>query len=149
MKTRQVKAKINYDKNAGRELKPLHEGDTVLIQNEKKWIAGKIEQRHSHPRSYLVKATNGRQYRRNRRHIRPTRADFQPKQSVLSPEVPDTVSDEHHSDSKAKPEREPHVGPMEPPEETAAPHSPSVTSPPVPLVTRSGRVVRIPSRFED
>ena len=150
MQTLQVKAKHNYDKHAGRELKPLHEGDKVLIQNENKWIPGEIQNKHASPRSYVVKANNGRRYRRNRRHIRPTSANFEKPLSVKLPELPDTPSDDPPSNLETQ---EPDVVPVAPQQELEEP--PGVTSPlrtqktTEPVVTRSGREVRAPSRFKD
>ncbi|CAC5370731.1 unnamed protein product [Mytilus coruscus] len=72
LEIRQRKAKTNYDKHCGPELKQLKQGDSVVMYTDGKWKAGKIIQKHHTPRSYVVQTSDGRRYRRNRRHIRPT-----------------------------------------------------------------------------
>ncbi|VDH93048.1 Hypothetical predicted protein [Mytilus galloprovincialis] len=72
LEIRQRKAKTNYDKHCGPELKQLKQGDSIVMYTDGKWKAGKIIQKHHTPRSYVVQTSDGRRYRRNRRHIRPT-----------------------------------------------------------------------------
>ena len=71
---RKEKEKQQYDKHCGRELPPLHTGDGVRMQHGKQWQAATVLYRHPSPRSYVVQATDGTRYRRNRRHLHFSRA---------------------------------------------------------------------------
>ena len=52
------------------DLKPLEEGENVVMRHENKWKHGTVE--HETPRSYVVQTPDGWKYRRNQKHIRPT-----------------------------------------------------------------------------
>ena len=71
---RKEKEKQQYDKHCGRELAPLHTGDVVRIQHGKQSQAATVLYRHPSPRSYVVQATDGTRYHRNRRHLHFSRA---------------------------------------------------------------------------
>ena len=75
LKQRQNKQKHYYDKHAPKsDLKPLEKGENVVMRHENKWKHGTIERKHETPRSYVVQTPDGRKYRRNRKHIRPTKS---------------------------------------------------------------------------
>ena len=74
MQFRKDKYKIYYDKHAGNQLKPLSEGENVIMQKGKEWLPATVSEKHYYTRSYIVKTDNGKRYRRNRKHLRPTKS---------------------------------------------------------------------------
>ena len=54
-----------------------------VMRHENKWKHGTVESRHETPRSYVVQTSDGRKYRRNRKHIRPKKSV--PKRRVAGP----------------------------------------------------------------
>ena len=74
LKERQHMQKHYYDQHS-KPLEPLENGQKVLIHNGEKWVNYATVQRKRHtPRSYIVRTDDGKLYRRNRRHLRPTNA---------------------------------------------------------------------------
>lgn len=69
LKTRQLKSKLNFDIHCGHELKHLI-GDSVVMLTAGKWKPAEVTRRHDTPRSYVVQTSDGRKYRRNRKHLR-------------------------------------------------------------------------------
>lgn len=65
---KQMKSKIYYDAGA-RPRKPLYVNDKIIFINNNKWQHGIIQQIADTPRSYIIES-DGRQYRRNSRHIK-------------------------------------------------------------------------------
>nr|XP_039263235.1 uncharacterized protein K02A2.6-like [Styela clava] len=78
-KRKDIQAK--YYNRGTRELMKLYPGQLVRMKPDrrKRWRKGRIE-RHVDIRSYLIRTEDGGLYRRNRRHLRHTRApdEFQP-----------------------------------------------------------------------
>jgi hypothetical protein len=68
----QILYKKYHDKKC-KELTQLEIGQKVVIQDpiSKLWNSYAMVQDNSHPRSYTVTNINGKQYRRNRIHLRP------------------------------------------------------------------------------
>lgn len=62
-------------------------GDDVRMQRgNRDWIAAKVTQQSDKPRSFIVEANNGRQYRRNTIHLRQTPAKIvEPPSVVVTP----------------------------------------------------------------
>ena len=60
--------KLYYDKHA-KDLTTLQPGQTIRVQIGKQWKPAVVTSASSEPRSYNVKTPDGRNYRRNRRHI--------------------------------------------------------------------------------
>ncbi|GBN21125.1 Retrovirus-related Pol polyprotein from transposon 17.6 [Araneus ventricosus] len=58
-----------YDLHS-RPLKPLQENQKVVFHLNNQWCKGKVSRVGPQPRSYIIKAENGREYRRNRLHIK-------------------------------------------------------------------------------
>ena len=71
---RQEKTAEHYNKrHAVRELPPLHESQSVLIQHkEGNWEPATVKQVGPEPRSYLCETNTGKIFRRNRKHIQGT-----------------------------------------------------------------------------
>ena len=68
----QADQKYHYDKHS-QPLMPLKKGDTVSFQKGRLWLPATILANTKFPRSYLITTPDGQTYRRNRRHLRPTR----------------------------------------------------------------------------
>ena len=87
--TRNKKWQHLYDQRT----KPLKELHTVTVrvrdQNTKKWEPAIVDRQSKEPRSYIVSAPSGAQYRRNRRHIRTTGESFR-----VLPSIDDNIGDE-------------------------------------------------------
>ena len=121
---RQQEQKRYYDRNT-KPLKPLKPGDQVRIRSDKKrWEPGFVESKCPEPRSFNIKTDSGSILRRNREHILKTEENRTKQQQF-------DLEDVNHDDNIV------HV--QEPAQ-------------PIPLgqkTTASGRVVRMPKRFED
>jgi hypothetical protein len=74
----QQRQKFYHDRGS-HDLVPLHEGETVRIDqyNKGKWKPAVVEKIcDPNARSYIVRTEDGAQYRRNRRHLRRTQEDI-------------------------------------------------------------------------
>jgi hypothetical protein len=60
-----------YDKRS-RPLSTLHSGNVVRVRDNSKWEPAAVVRPRASPRSYIIRH-NGRELRRNRRHLMPTR----------------------------------------------------------------------------
>ena len=137
----QRKQERTYNRGSKR-LAPLNRGQAVRIRHRGIWEQGTIErQEGGKGRSYVVQLTTGGFYRRNRRDIRAARSDpltslSQEEDNVLTKEdvAQPSVVDSPTTPRSDTPEME---------ERAEATQSDHVT------VTRSGRVVKRPSRFND
>ncbi|CAC5358429.1 unnamed protein product [Mytilus coruscus] len=140
LEIRQRKTKTNYDKHCGPELKQLKQGDSVVMYTDEKWKAGKIMQKHHTPRSYVVQTSDGRRYRRNRRHIRPTAYSE------------NTVENEHYKNNHNTTVRKTSVcntsQTLDHSETVASEENESI-EPFKSSVTRSGRTVKLPTKLND
>ena len=71
-KTKEQKKK-NDDRYASKSMQELKQGTNVRMQPEtdsKLWRAATVLRHHHTPRSYVVQNEDGRNYRRNRQHLR-------------------------------------------------------------------------------
>ncbi|XP_060064857.1 uncharacterized protein K02A2.6-like [Ylistrum balloti] len=160
---RKKKQQQSHDRHVSGGLQPLSPGDQVLLKqhpNRSEWKHGTIIEKHKTPRSYVVRSGN-RAYRRNRRHLRPTRskADLEQEPTDFNlycwppsnqhqyntspaPNLPSkqTVSKETSSqDSDVSLETRHAVQNQLPP--TSVLHSPRQSS--------SGKVIKTPGRFKN
>ncbi|XP_042143533.1 uncharacterized protein LOC120847513 [Ixodes scapularis] len=69
--------KHTQDNTKGCFLKPLREGYVVRLRDKGQWVTKGQVLRNVAPRSSLVVTEDGREYRRNREHQRPTNEDLQ------------------------------------------------------------------------
>lgn len=149
LKTRQAKQKRKFDKHVPKsDLKPLIPGEKVLIKHNDQWIHGSVAEKHELPRSYVVKGNNGRKYRRNRRDLRPTNsnpAEVREKEENLEITPFLDHAAQHGSMDRVdrKPERKPTIDNTEEIQKDAPQKIQS------PVKTRSGREIKLPSRFRD
>lgn len=63
--------KLYFDRQT-KVLPDLQAGDNVRMQRGETWQPAVVLQKHEHPRSFIVCAPDGRQYRRNRKHLKKT-----------------------------------------------------------------------------
>lgn len=116
---KQRKVKAYYDQNA-RNLDDLFPGQNIMFKKnaeDKMWSPGKVESKTSYPRSYNITTEDGRTYRRNRQHISTGSPQYNSDDDYIS-------CDNEEMD----------------PENTALRSMDN-------YVTRSGRIVRPPTRF--
>ncbi|VDI06076.1 Hypothetical predicted protein [Mytilus galloprovincialis] len=75
LKERQSKQKYYYDRHS-KPLEPLQNGQKVLVHDGNKWSKhATVKRKHHTPRSYVEETADGRLYRRNRKHLRPTKCN--------------------------------------------------------------------------
>ncbi|XP_052225151.1 uncharacterized protein LOC127840779 [Dreissena polymorpha] len=145
-KQRQASQEHYYNQNSGPKLKPLLQGQTVTIRHDGKIIPGTVVRRHNAPRSFIVETKEGRILRRNRRHLRPTSAEFQD-----NPQEP--YSSGTHQFSKEQ-ENSENISNQSSNLEISADNSvPEVACENADLsgtkTTRSGRNVKMPSKYDE
>ena len=68
-----------------KELSTLQPGQVVRVRAGDRWVKSKVEEQVD-IRSYKIQTENGRVYRRNRRHLRPTLEQFQTQNQTTSQE---------------------------------------------------------------
>lgn len=75
--------KIYHDRNTV-QAPTINIGDNVRMQRGKRdWIAAKATEQTDKPRSFIVEAKNGQQYRRNTIHLRRTAAQIDEQPSIV------------------------------------------------------------------
>lgn len=130
----QKKQACRYNVGA-KALPELHAGNTVHIETDRGWQRGLIVSKRDEPRSYNVVNEAGRQFRRNRRHLRKTNH----KHTETFDVADETHDDAHFHIPEAHEETDRSVQCV--PEQSS--HNSS------PTTTRSGWVVNVPVRFQD
>ena len=71
---RKERQKYYYNKHS-QLLDELNPGDQVMVKNKDKWQPAKVISKTA-PRSYIIKTTTGQIYRRNRRHLKKSKANY-------------------------------------------------------------------------
>ena len=134
MTASKMQAKMYHDVHS-QPLKPLDIGDSVRIQLGSIWKPAIVVDKLDY-RSYSVRTPDGGIYRRNRRHLFPTRKLPDTDSDPLQLEVPDSQSDtvQNHT-----PQEE--LGSESNTNDNSLPAEASPTGD-SPYVTRSGRVVK-------
>ena len=133
LKHKQTTQKRYYDKKA-KNLPPVKPNDTVRYQGKQTWEPAVVLNCHSAPRSYNIKTAKGRVLRRNRRHLKKTSED--PHNVTITIDDPFTTEDSPSAANQTPP-----VVSVEPPHSRLT----SVHE----ERTRSGRVIRPPTRYPD
>ena len=118
-----------------------------MIQHNKQMIPGKVIKEHDKPRSYILQTNEGRTLRRNRGHIKPTRAEF-----TSSPELINYRKDSKNSEIAGASEnivRKDETSVTE--KKSIQKSSQSESSPvkPQSISTRSGRLIKVPDKYKD
>lgn len=130
LQERQDQQKFYYDRNT-RPLPPLYQGQQVRVQDQESrhWEKGTILNKRPEPRSYEVLTSSGQTLRRTRRHIRETgeksKAQHESEQ-VIQQDDQDNTLDSHTHNSQSNNDKQTQNT----------------------YVTRSGRHVRRPKRFD-
>ncbi|XP_063384581.1 uncharacterized protein K02A2.6-like isoform X1 [Cydia fagiglandana] len=144
------KSRDNYNKTS-KVKKPFQRGEDVIVQDvnrSKCWYSGKIVDKASGPRSFIVKNDRGNLVRRNEKHIRHSRNKFIVTNQYMldSSDVSQAVHErgsQGRQDATVPPALEPHAHVPLPP----VPNVPAPNLEPLdlPVVTRTGRLVRKPA----
>ena len=100
-----------------------------MFRHNNSWQQGSVNQHHGTPRSYVIKSSNGKFYRR--KHIRPTKV----KPKILPTEDNIDLPPNYPAMTTADPQPE---------IQTQQQTTPEVVNP---YVTRSGRTVKPPNRY--
>ncbi|CAG2252246.1 unnamed protein product [Mytilus edulis] len=66
----------------GKPLRELKDNETVMIEHNNQLTPGKVVRKHETPRSYIVETLGRTRLRRNRKHLKTTRATFQPEMEI-------------------------------------------------------------------
>ena len=137
VKERKIQAqenqKLYFDRHCGKQLSELQPGDSVMRRDHnKRWEPATVVRPHATPRSYIVVNNDGNEFRRNRRHLRKTKARF-------SRASDDDYCDTSQSDVCQQSENNAHRG-----EQTNVASSQSEE-----VTTRSGRHVKLPAKYSD
>ena len=158
LKRLQAKMKAQHDQHARRKPVKFQQGDKVVVRRGEQWHKGVIEAKHSAPRSYIVRQLggSGRSLRRNTYHL---------KHSYTAPDGHDEHVRPYDIDGQLAPaeivydEIKQHVNPV-PEAEPVGPAlnpvvllsrlnvSPGARVDQTGKVTRLGRVIKMPKKFE-
>ena len=128
IRAQKQKQKAHYDKTAT-DLPPLHRGDSVRIQeyDTGRWRPAVVKEVAETPRSYIVETAQGRQLRRNRKHLLKTGDTEEKTVESSSDEDKDTASQVTRQVTYAN-------------QDVA--NKPTKSN-------RSGRIIKTPARYED
>ena len=127
-----TKQKFYHDKHCGKELSHLEPGDQVLMYEEdSQWEPAIVARKEATPRSYVLERNDGKQFRRNRNHIRKTKANFSKTQENdddfdMPDQKNDNLKENINDEQKDKSE---------------------ITEQPV-IITRPGRSEKLPSKYQ-
>ena len=121
-----------YYNRSAKSLSRLKPKDHVRIQMNGEWVPGTVKGLAGTPRSYIVAGPGGREYRRNRKHLRKACP-----QSTISTSV-----DDENDDVPIRPVEQDTI-------EQDAGNNHNDTGAPPQLVTSRERVVRVPARYND
>ena len=138
LQRRQVSQKRYFDRRArSTDLPLLHPGQHVRVQHPitGRWNPATVHAESDEPRSYILRNMNGKEFRRNRQHIR--ESCQLPHQNVEPPE---------NAHATPTPTRLPTVSTETELPNTVVPSVPPST--PARYTTRSGIVVRSPRRLD-
>jgi len=100
----------------------------TMLQVQDEWVPRVVVKLTDAPRSYIVRGPSGREYRRNRKHLRRVET------SVLAP----SSDDDDENESTVQPEQT---------QETVEPGTDNL--PQEPVRTSRGRMVRESARYQD
>ncbi|CAC5401473.1 unnamed protein product [Mytilus coruscus] len=71
-----------FSKHSGKPLRELKHNETVIIQHNNQLTPGKVVRKHETPRSYIVETLGDNRLRINRKHLKTTKATFQPESEI-------------------------------------------------------------------
>ena len=120
-----------YDR-ASKDLCKLQPNDSIRIQVEDQWVPGVVVKLADAPRSYIVRGPNGREYRRNHKHLR--------KVSQASETLSIDDDDENEGATEQVEQTQ---------ENTVQTDSNAGVTTQEPVRTSRGRIVKEPTRYQD
>lgn len=141
---KQEKQKLYFDRQT-RRLSDLQAGDNVRIQRGETWQPAVVLNKHEQPRSFVVRTPDGRQYRRNRKHLRRTDETSFPytnEQDIYQNIDPGRKDCGRQEKNTQSPE---HTVVADPTNETPVGQSETLSY----QTTRSGRQVKPPARYRE
>jgi hypothetical protein len=137
-----------YDRGT-RVLEPLDPFDTVRMQTKGVWAEKAMVQQQVAPNSYAIQTESGKCFRRNRKHLLKTQEGYRPE--VVVPEAETEMCTERGASNHSSMTSTENSRPIGSPQQASNSEGASgmVNSSPVkaPMTTKSGRVVKKPSRF--
>ena len=146
----QQKRKLYYDEGS-KPLIPLQKGENAWMQVQGEWKPVKVLDTAEAPASYHVKSASGKVYRRNRKHLRPSRADDPESDlEVDSESGQEQVNNQMPVDDNSGLQEQPDVPPATLEEVPKRAQEVEVQNrQQVEVRTSSGRLVRKPQRYKD
>ena len=130
----------DHDRRAGPELPVLHAGQRIRILNKEThlWSPGEIVTKCAEPRSYIVQTPNGTRLRRTRAHLRALQAENILNEASEHTRRRVTFREDNTDEQQVAPAV---MTTGEPPPDEATSLAPAIR--------RSGRMIRMPSRFQE
>ena len=116
-------------------LPTLQPNDQVRMQVQSHWIPAVVVKEAGTPHSYIVRTRDGRNYRRNRKHLR--------KSTTQANDLTFDTADDFEIPAEPNTSSEPNEPGI------PSPALPSPALPPPDRQTQRGRTVRIPARYQD
>ena len=149
LRQRQIKQKMYYDQHASDNSKAcLQSGQAVRFRapGGDAWRLGVISDKApDSPRRYNVRAENGRKFRRNRRHIFPTRESVKDLTLGHGANLPNLDTTTQSAAGAGRPLTQDHEREVSAGASTEPPRSADVEAP---VTTRSGRTVKPVQRMD-
>ena len=158
-KNHQEKQRYFYNKHCGKKSLPqLNDGQKVIIEHNKYVVPGKVIKKHHTPRSYIVETDERRRLRRNRKHLKQKKkAQFTDRSRFDDELIIPSETDSRKSVSQKSQSESENVllGNKSDKEENTVSSNHSKlssnqsTESAMCQTTKSGRVVKIPSKYDD
>ena len=147
LQNRQDIQRKQYDSRSTRELRKLNQGEQVAMfqPRTKTWTSAEVKEETGEPRSYIVKTTDGTELRRNRVHLKPLE------------KAPATFGSQVANNQESLPAHRDAPKPLPCPQLSSPELQQVLSQSPVPsdrsdanlpVTTKSGRVVKKPSRLD-
>ena len=143
LQQRQLTHKQYYDIGS-KQLSELQPGSVVRVRQNDVWEPAVVVRKEGHPRSYIV-SRDGREYRRNRRHLLETSEKL--PEVAPSVDVPPDTS-QLHDRAQSEQQCVNAQASAQPTEQPPTPPPPAVETPVV-RTTARGRVIKAPLRFAE
>lgn len=126
----------------------LKNNDNVIIEHNKQLTPGTVVRKHASPRSYIVETLAGQRLRRNRKHLKPTKATFRPTETMnISEPFSFKTSCNRNTDQlfETSANLEPNNNPPKQQNQTTTTETKSADI----TTTKSGRSVKLPAKLKD
>ena len=146
LQNRQDMQRKQYDSKSTRELRKLNQGEqaNMFQHRTKTWTPVEVKEETGEPRSYIIRTTDGSELRRNRVQLKPVnKIPPTGKEQVVSSHD-SLLTDEDMPKSSAPQFSLPEL--PKAPVQSPVPSCQNDTN--LPMTTRSGRIVKMPSRLD-